>query len=129
MDAGAEIIITGIDRDDRGGPQQQQADLGDDRHNLIARLAREQEADSDQLHRRLPLGELRHGHADAERGKILTQSRNQDFTDRITIAAHNDQPWMMPSAASINRQEATSSLSAIGSSMRPKADCWFQMRA
>ena len=45
------------------------------------------------------------------------------------MAAHSDQPWMMPSAASINRQEATRSLSAIGSSIRPNADCWFQIRA
>ena len=37
--------------------------------------------------------------------------------------------WMLLSAASIKRQDATSSLSAIGSSIRPKADCWSQIRA
>jgi hypothetical protein len=47
----------------------------------------------------------------------------------MTIAAHSDQPRMVLSAASISRQDATRSLSAIGSSMRPKADCSPHLRA
>jgi hypothetical protein len=36
---------------------------------------------------------------------------------------------MVLSAASISRHDATRSLSAIGSSMRPKADCSPHLRA
>ena len=49
MDAGAEIVPAGVDGENRRYPQQQQADLGDDRHHLVAGFAREQEADRDQL--------------------------------------------------------------------------------
>ncbi len=48
---------------------------------------------------------------------------------RMTIAAHSDQPRIVPSAASISRHEATRSLSAIGSSIRPKVDCSPHLRA
>ena len=47
----------------------------------------------------------------------------------VMIAANSDQPLMVSSAASISRQAETSSLSAIGSSMRPSLDCWPQERA
>ena len=43
---------------------------------------------------------------------------------RITIAAQMFEPMIVWSAVSISRQAETSSLSAIGSSMRPSADCW-----
>ena len=45
------------------------------------------------------------------------------------MAAQSDQPRMVPSEASISRQVETSSLSAMGSSIRPMADCWDQARA
>jgi len=43
---------------------------------------------------------------------------------KITIAAQSAECRMVPSATSMSRQAATSSLSAMGSSMRPSADCW-----
>ncbi|MOA50125.1 hypothetical protein D3C78_1731080 [compost metagenome] len=48
---------------------------------------------------------------------------------RMVMAAQSDQPAMVPSAAIRSSTEATSSLSAIGSSMRPIFDVWFQIRA
>ncbi|MCY1305162.1 hypothetical protein D9M70_549520 [compost metagenome] len=48
---------------------------------------------------------------------------------RMMIAAQIDQPAMVPSAATSSRIEATSSLSAIGSSILPMFDVCFQMRA
>ena len=47
--------------------------------DLVAGLAGEQEADRDQLHRGLPLGELGHRHADAQLGEIFAQARDQDL--------------------------------------------------
>lgn len=48
---------------------------------------------------------------------------------RMMIAAHSDQPAIVWSAATSNRIEAISSLSAMGSSMRPIFDVWFHIRA
>ena len=50
---------------------------------------------------------------------------------RMMIAAHSDQPAMVlsVSAASSSRQVETSSLSAIGSSMRPILEVCCQVRA
>ena len=45
------------------------------------------------------------------------------------IAAQIDQCRKVSSATRISMETATSSLSAIGSSMRPSADCCFQARA
>ena len=47
----------------------------------------------------------------------------------MMIAAQIDQPLMVPSCTSIISTAPTSSLSAIGSSMRPRVDCCSQMRA
>ena len=45
------------------------------------------------------------------------------------MAAQIDQLATVRSATSISSEAATSSLSAMGSSMRPSDDCWFQARA
>ncbi|MNE99086.1 hypothetical protein D3C80_1977040 [compost metagenome] len=47
----------------------------------------------------------------------------------MVMAAHTDQPAMVPSAAISSSTEAISNLSAIGSSIRPMFDVWFQIRA
>ena len=59
----------------------------------------------------------------------LTEANGGRRLLRVAYAAHNDQPLIVSLAASISRHDATSSLSAIGSSMRPKLDCWPHMRA
>ena len=83
-----------------------------------------QEADREQLQERLPFGEPRHRHADAQLGEIFAQARHQDLAAQDDDRGPQREPLMVPSAASISRQDDTSSLSAIGSSMRPKLDCW-----
>jgi hypothetical protein len=45
------------------------------------------------------------------------------------MAARTDQPLIVPEATSISREEATRSLSAIGSNMRPKFETPDQLRA
>src|SRR6185503_16554726 len=126
MDAGAEIVPAGIDREDRRHPQQDDADQGGRGQDLLAGFARDQKADRDQLDRGLPFRQLGHGYADPQGGQIFPKPETRISRHRITMAAHRVQPWMLLSAASISRQDATRSLSAIGSSMRPKADCWSQ---
>src|SRR5208282_4288062 len=100
-----QIVPPGIKRQQRRQPQQHDADPSDHRDEGIA-------------------GTLTRNSARYSRKPETRISRQ-----RMTIAANNDQPWMVSSAASIKRQDDTRSLSAIGSSMRPSEDCWAQMRA
>src|ERR1019366_788781 len=80
-DAGAEIVPAGIERQQRREPKQRQADRRDDRNRKqsVAGIARQQEADGDQLQRGLPFGEPGHRDADAQLGQIFAQARNQDL--------------------------------------------------
>ncbi|MGY4598647.1 hypothetical protein ACVWXL_006393 [Bradyrhizobium sp. GM22.5] len=79
MDAGAEIVVAGVHGEDRRGPEQRQPDHRDHGHDLIAGRTSQQEADGDELNRRLPFRKLGHGHADTQRGKIFAQARDQDL--------------------------------------------------
>ncbi len=82
------------------------------------------------LNRGFPFGQTAHRHADFEFRQIFTQARDQNF------AAQDDNggPECPAGDGSDLRltaaeQAETSSLSAIGSSMRPIVDVCFQMRA
>ena len=72
--AGAEIIIAGIDRQKCCDPEERDPRPGRVGENGIARRARKQEGDGDELQRRLPLGNARHRDADLQRGQIFAQA-------------------------------------------------------
>ena len=103
---------------------------GDDRHDARRRLCPRSEsrrrpaAGWSSISRAGVTGTLTRSSARYSRSPETRISRH-----RMTTAASSDQPWMVSSAASINRQDATRSLSAIGSSIRPSDDCCAHMRA
>ncbi len=79
MQPGLQIIPAGIERQQRGEPQQRNAEFGHSRNHRVARFAGNEKTDRDQLQRRLPFRQPRHRHADAELSQIFAQSRDQDF--------------------------------------------------
>src|SRR5262245_4467856 len=83
-DGGLEVVIAGPQRQQRCHPKHDEPGPCHARHELVAGRACQQDAKRDHLHRRLPLGELRHMHPDIELGQELTQTRDQD------LAAQND---------------------------------------
>ena len=72
--AGAQIVVAGDQGQQRGDPQQDLADRCD-RQKAGAGIADDQNADRHHLDRRLPFGEPRDRHADAQPGEILAQAR------------------------------------------------------
>src|SRR5207253_5423489 len=86
--AGAHVVPAGIERDQRGQPKQRQTDIGDDQSvlleevgkGLVAGVARDQEADRNELPGGLPFRQPRHRNADAKLGEILARSRDEDLS-------------------------------------------------
>src|SRR3954462_14413793 len=77
--AGTEVIPAGIERQQGRKPQQDNSDVRGNRQDLVAGLAGDQEADREQLQKRLPLCERSHRHADATLGEVFAQAGDENL--------------------------------------------------
>lgn len=73
-DAGVEIVPAGIDRQQGGDPEHDDADLRVVGQDLIARRTDDEEAEREELRRGLPFRDLADGDADLEVGEEFAQA-------------------------------------------------------
>src|SRR5579863_5017734 len=74
--ASLHIVPAGVERKDRRDPEQHGSDENGTRQHRLARRARDEKPEGEQLRRRLPFRDRRHGNRHAQFGEILTQARN-----------------------------------------------------
>ena len=84
LEAGAQIVVAGIERQQRRQPQADDADLHD-RKGLPPRLADDEKSDRRHLHPGLPFRQLADRHADRQLGQKFPEAGDHD------LAAEDDQ--------------------------------------